>query len=170
MNVDYLPQDARFGLGIWQWSDYRTIDVRLSLIPWLDGESIAMRFLDPVKWLIKLHDIGFVQDQYQVLQDVLDKMSWMVIITGPTWSGKTTTLYSMIGAIDHKNTKLSLLRIRSNIIWRVFSSHKSTNTDDILLNHDWRQSLDMIQMLSWYEKLEPWKQRKQQLLLPWRVI
>lgn len=109
MNVDYLPQDARFGLGIWQWSDYRTIDVRLSLIPWLDGESIAMRFLDPVKWLIKLHDIGFVQDQYQVLQDVLDKMSWMVIITGPTWSGKTTTLYSMIGAIDHKKYKIITL-------------------------------------------------------------
>ena len=49
MNIDYLPQDARFTLSIRYAQTFRTIDVRLSLIPGLDGESVAMRFLDPLK-------------------------------------------------------------------------------------------------------------------------
>lgn len=109
MNIDYLPQDARFALTIWQDANMRTIDVRLSLIPWLDGESIAMRFLDPIRWLVKLQDIWFISSQYDLLTKVIDKMSGMVIITGPTGSGKTTTLYSILRAINQSKYKIITL-------------------------------------------------------------
>jgi type II secretory ATPase GspE/PulE/Tfp pilus assembly ATPase PilB-like protein len=58
MNIDYLPQDARFEIIIKNNENTtRTIDIRLSLIPGLDGESIAMRFLDPLKGLVELDKI-----------------------------------------------------------------------------------------------------------------
>lgn len=68
-----------------------------------------MRFLDPVRGLVDLKDIGFLPSQYEILQTVINKMAGMVIITGPTGSGKTTTLYSMIRAIDHSQYKIITL-------------------------------------------------------------
>jgi type IV pilus assembly protein PilB len=110
MNIDYLPQDARFEIIIKNNENTtRTIDIRLSLIPGLDGESIAMRFLDPLKGLVELDKIWFLPIQQQILNWVLNKMSGMVVITWPTWSGKTTTLYSIINAIDHKKYKIITL-------------------------------------------------------------
>lgn len=95
-------QDGRFRLQV-NGGNY---DFRLSTTPTLFGESIVMRILDQQKILLKLHDLGFENNNLQVFEESIYSPYGIVLITGPTGSGKTTTLYAALNEIKNIENKV----------------------------------------------------------------
>ncbi|MBP6948610.1 MAG: type II/IV secretion system protein [Candidatus Pacebacteria bacterium] len=95
------PQDGRFST---KFGD-RKIDYRVSSFPGYYGEKIVIRILDSIRGVRKLDDLGFSELQMKHVRNALGAPYGMVLISGPTGSGKTTTLYSMLNELDrdHKN-------------------------------------------------------------------
>lgn len=90
------PQDGRFRLPV----SGSTIDARVSVMPTLYGEKVAMRILPAQSRPLSLEELGFLEDDARILKDNLSKAYGMVLVTGPTGSGKTTTLYAMINILN----------------------------------------------------------------------
>jgi len=101
LNVTDKPQDGRFTIEIKD----SLIEVRTSSLPAEYGESIVMRILNP-KSLISLDDLGLRDDLYQTFQKEIEKPNGMIIVTGPTGSGKTTTLYAFLKKIQNPEIKI----------------------------------------------------------------
>ncbi len=97
-----LPQDGRFSLRL---AD-RTIDVRLSTMPSQYGESVVMRLLGQGSALRRLGDIGMPADMLKRFRELLGRDSGMILVTGPTGSGKTSTLYAALAEIDAEQQKI----------------------------------------------------------------
>ena len=97
-----LPQDGRFTLRLRD----RTIDVRLSTLPCQYGESVVMRLLGQGNEIRRLDSIGMPGDMLTRFREVLGRSSGMVLVTGPTGSGKTTTLYAALAEIDAEQNKV----------------------------------------------------------------
>ncbi len=97
-----LPQDGRFSIRVKQ----RTIDVRLSTMPIQYGESIVMRLLDQSAGLLDLDVLGIPEAMLKRIRRLIGKPSGMVLVTGPTGSGKTTTLYASLNHINRPGTKI----------------------------------------------------------------
>ncbi|MEI6042012.1 MAG: GspE/PulE family protein [bacterium] len=99
------PQDNRFSARI----DGRKIDFRVSTFPTYYGEKVEMRILDQQKSVQKLDELGFPERNLKLIKEALDKPYGLILISGPTGSGKTTTLYSMVKELDlEENNVLSL--------------------------------------------------------------
>ncbi|MCB9806125.1 type II/IV secretion system protein [Candidatus Nomurabacteria bacterium] len=99
------PQDGRFAARI----DGRKIDFRVSTFPSYYGEKVVMRILDQEKGVKKLEEIGLNPRYLKMLKDAIQKPYGMILISGPTGSGKTTTLYSILNELDTEtNNVLSL--------------------------------------------------------------
>jgi type IV pilus assembly protein PilB len=96
------PQDGRIGLEI----EGRTIDVRASILPSNHGESIVMRLLDRSKSLISLRELGFEDSDYKWFRRVIRRPNGIVLVTGPTGSGKTTTLYAALSELNRPDVKI----------------------------------------------------------------
>jgi len=94
------PQDGRFSARI----DGRKIDFRVSTFPAYYGEKVVMRILDTQKGVQKLDDMGFRPEHLALVRSALARPYGIILITGPTGSGKSTTLYSMLNELD-KETK-----------------------------------------------------------------
>lgn len=92
-----LPQDGRIKLEI----NHVKIDLRISLLPTVYGEKVVIRILDLSSILLKLSNLGFNRVNLQKFVSMIEKPSGMVLITGPTGSGKSSTLYA---ALNHLNT------------------------------------------------------------------
>lgn len=92
------PQDGRFSARI----DNRKIDFRVSTFPTYFGEKVVMRILDQQKGVQPLDKLGFMPRSLDMIKKALDKPYGLILISGPTGSGKTTTLYSMLNAIDRE--------------------------------------------------------------------
>lgn len=90
-----LPQDGRIKFNV----GGRQIDVRVSVIPMLFGEGVVMRLLDKANILFKLQEIGMDADTYGIFRGLIERPHGIVLVTGPTGSGKTTTLYSSLNEI-----------------------------------------------------------------------
>lgn len=90
------PQDGRFRLKI----EGNQIDMRVSSFPAVNGENIVMRILDPASIMIGLEDIGFYPDNLSQIKSLIAKPHGIILVTGPTGSGKTTTLYSALTSIN----------------------------------------------------------------------
>ncbi len=97
-----LPQDGRIQLTI----AGRPIDFRVSTLPTQFGESVVLRVLDRSIVSLELENIGLPEDVYQYFTEDIDKPNGIVIVTGPTGSGKTTTLYSALRRINTIESKL----------------------------------------------------------------
>src|SRR4051812_16392977 len=97
-----LPQDGRMKLKI----HGREIDVRVSVIPMIHGESVVMRILDKGAMKFDLRQIGMEQDTYETFRQLIDMPHGIVLVTGPTGSGKTTTLYSALIEINQPDIKI----------------------------------------------------------------
>lgn len=97
-----LPQDGRINIRI----QGREIDVRVSIIPMLHGEGIVMRLLDKERMVFNLRGIGMPQDVYDQFDDLISMPHGIVLVTGPTGSGKTTTLYSALNEIKSPTSKI----------------------------------------------------------------
>ena len=97
-----LPQDGRFQIKI----KNNRIDVRLSTMPVAHGESIVMRLLDQSGNLLNLDQIGIPPDTRKRLERLIRRPNGMVLVTGPTGSGKTTTLYAALSQINVPEHKI----------------------------------------------------------------
>jgi len=97
-----LPQDGRIKVT----SSGRNIDIRVSTIPTVYGESVVMRLLDKASSFITLEDIGFDRTILDIYEDVIKKPYGMILITGPTGSGKSTTLYASLAEINSAEKKI----------------------------------------------------------------
>ncbi len=97
-----LPQDGRFSLRLRQ----RTVDVRLSTLPSQYGESVVMRLLGHGDTVRRLDEIGMPQPMLVRFKEILARSAGMVLVTGPTGSGKTTTLYAALAEIDAEQHKI----------------------------------------------------------------
>ncbi|PIP86984.1 hypothetical protein COW81_02630 [Candidatus Campbellbacteria bacterium CG22_combo_CG10-13_8_21_14_all_36_13] len=94
------PQDGRFSAHI----DNRKIDFRVSTFPTYYGEKVVMRLLDSERGVPKLDEMGIRPDNLKLIKDAIKRPFGLVLISGPTGSGKTTTLYSMLNEVD-RDTK-----------------------------------------------------------------
>jgi len=92
------PQDGRFHAKI----DNRKVDFRVSTLPTYHGEKVVIRILDPEKGVKDLDKTGMRPDHVKKVQDALKLPYGLILITGPTGSGKTTTLYSMLKELDRE--------------------------------------------------------------------
>ncbi|MDO4587542.1 MAG: ATPase, T2SS/T4P/T4SS family [Planctomycetia bacterium] len=97
-----IPQDGRIKIKV---SD-REVDIRLSIIPMLHGEGIVMRILDKDRMNFTLRGIGMDQDIYEQFGKLIKLPHGILLVTGPTGSGKTTTLYSALNEIKSDDTKI----------------------------------------------------------------
>jgi type IV pilus assembly protein PilB len=93
------PQDGRFSAKI----DGRKIDFRVSTFPAYYGEKVVMRILDQEKGVKKLDDMGMSKETLSIIKEAIRRPYGLVLITGPTGSGKSTTLYSMLNEIDRES-------------------------------------------------------------------
>lgn len=91
-----LPQDGRIRVKI----AGKDIDIRLSTLPTSHGERIVMRLLDRSAVLLEMSQLGFLDRQYKVFEKLITQAHGIILVTGPTGSGKTTTLYSALSTIN----------------------------------------------------------------------
>jgi general secretion pathway protein E/type IV pilus assembly protein PilB len=97
-----LPQDGRIKMRV----NNREIDVRVSIIPMIHGEGIVMRLLDKSRMVFNLKNIGFLDATYTLFRKLIDRPHGIVLVTGPTGSGKSTTLYSALNEVKEETTKI----------------------------------------------------------------
>lgn len=97
-----MPQDGRIKMKV----QGREIDVRVSIIPMIYGEGIVMRLLDKGRMVFNLANIGMMPDVYNPYKQLIDRPHGIVLLTGPTGSGKTTTLYSSLNEVKDDALKI----------------------------------------------------------------
>ena len=100
-----VPQDGRFSTKV---AD-RNIDFRVSVLPTTLGEKVVMRILDPTQKKIDLESLGITGRNLEVLKRSLEKSFGMILSTGPTGSGKTTTLYAILNIFNDGKVNISTL-------------------------------------------------------------
>jgi len=101
-----LPQDGRIKIRFQDQGLNRDIDFRVSCLPTLFGEKIVMRLLDKEKLMLDMTKLGFEQESLNKFEVAISKPWGMVLVTGPTGSGKTNTLYSSISRINTTETNI----------------------------------------------------------------
>jgi type IV pilus assembly protein PilB len=97
-----LPQDGAISI---QYSD-REVDLRVSILPTSFGERVVMRILDVGSISLTLETLGFLEKDEQAFKSAVDAPQGMVLVTGPTGSGKSTTLYAALGRINHEDINI----------------------------------------------------------------
>jgi MSHA biogenesis protein MshE len=123
-----LPQDGRFNMRVKD----RSIDVRLSTMPLTDGEAVVMRLLDQSTQLTDLDNVGMPSVLLNDFKRVIHKPHGLVLVTGPTGSGKTTTLY---GALAHINTpEKKIITAEDPVEYRMLRINQVQIKSDIGLN------------------------------------
>jgi type IV pilus assembly protein PilB len=97
-----IPQDGRIGLKV----QGKSIDIRVATLPTVYGEKIVMRLLDKSSVMLQLSDLGFLPGNYSRFQESYTKPYGMILVTGPTGSGKSTTLYATLNILNQSNVNV----------------------------------------------------------------
>jgi type IV pilus assembly protein PilB len=100
-----IPQDGRFSF----FFEGRKIDLRVSTFPTAFGEKVVLRILDPKKSLRKVEELGLRGKIFEIFQKAISRPYGMILITGPTGSGKTTTLYAILQKLNKEETNIVTL-------------------------------------------------------------
>lgn len=95
-----LPQDGALHMAL---DKGNSADLRLSTLPALHGEKVVLRFIPTGQSLLKLEDIGLSKKQYRQVRRAMARQVGMILVTGPTGSGKTSTLYRVLMALEHRH-------------------------------------------------------------------
>lgn len=101
-----LPQDGRIKIKVKIDNRSRELDFRVSTLPTLFGEKIVLRLLDKEKLMLDMTKLGFEQESLEIFQRNISKPYGMVLVTGPTGSGKTNTLYSALQTLNTPETNI----------------------------------------------------------------
>ena len=138
------PQDGRFSAQILD----KEYDFRISTLPILNGESIVLRILDKSKVIINLEDLGMHPDNFAKFKKSMKAPYGIILVTGPTGSGKTTTLYGALNDIKSIKTKIITVEdpveYQLNMIQQVHVNEKSGLTFVSALRSILRQDPDII--------------------------
>ena len=138
------PQDGRFSAQILD----KEYDFRISTLPILNGESIVLRILDKSKVIINLEDLGMHQDNFSKFKKSMKAPYGIILVTGPTGSGKTTTLYGALNDIKSVKTKIITVEdpveYQLNMIQQVHVNEKAGLTFVSALRSILRQDPDVI--------------------------
>jgi len=139
-----LPQDGRFAVRLKDG----TVDVRISTLPAQYGESVVMRLLSQSSGMLELERLAMPEPMLAALRRAIDKPSGMILVTGPTGSGKTTTLYAALNALN--STERKIITVEDPVEYRlpglnqVQVMEKIDMTFDRVLRSALRQDPDVI--------------------------
>ncbi len=97
-----LPQDGRIKIKV----DKKELDLRVSSLPGIHGESVVMRILDKTSFMVGIEDLGFLPEVRKDFERLINLPNGMILVTGPTGSGKTTTLYATLSHVNQKERKI----------------------------------------------------------------
>jgi general secretion pathway protein E len=139
-----LPQDSRFSMNV----ESKQFDFRVSFMPTIDAESIVIRILDKKNIDKSLDTLGLSPNIYSSLQNTLKLTQGLILITGPTGSGKTTTLYSMIKELNSNSKKIITVEdpveYKLDKIQQVAVNNKVGLSFKMILKNILRQDPDII--------------------------
>ena len=140
-----VPQDGRIKLNL---SKTRQIDFRVSTLPTLFGEKVVLRILDGSAAKLGIEKLGYEPDQQELFLDAIKKPYGMVLVTGPTGSGKTVSLYTALGILNEEERNISTVEdpveIRLPGINQVQQNQKRGMTFAAALRSFLRQDPDVI--------------------------
>ena len=105
LNITNIPQEGKYRIQ----DDTSILDVRISTIPVKGGENIVCRLLDSTNAIPEFANLGFMWTSKRQIDQCLRKKQGMILVTGPTGSGKTTTLYSILTTLNTPNKKVITL-------------------------------------------------------------
>ncbi|MFH1112011.1 MAG: GspE/PulE family protein [Patescibacteria group bacterium] len=105
INIESKPQDGRFTIFLTK----DKVDVRVSTIPTTFGESVVMRLLRSSATGLQFEDLGFRGRSFKILEEQIKRPNGMILTSGPTGSGKTTTLYAILNKLNDSETKIITL-------------------------------------------------------------
>ena len=97
-----LPQDGNFNVKL----ERRGFEIRVSTFPTIHGENVVLRILDQTSPLFKLEELGFSEETLNQFKQLVRKTNGIILVTGPTGSGKTTTLYALLNMINSKDKNI----------------------------------------------------------------
>jgi len=97
-----IPQDGKIHLR----HDGREFDLRVSTVPTIHGEKVVMRILDKGSVMLGLNKLGFSEENQRLFEEVVERPYGMILVTGPTGSGKSTTLYSCLNKLNSGTTNI----------------------------------------------------------------
>ena len=139
-----IPQDGRFHTTV----AGKKVDFRVSTFPTADGEKVVLRVLDPSVGLRSFTDLGIQGYNLEILEEAIQQPFGMILITGPTGSGKTTTLYSILNKLNEE--KVNIVSLEDPIEYYIEGISQSQIRPDIKytfasgLRHILRQDPDII--------------------------
>lgn len=99
-----LPQDGRLRIRV---NPQKAIDFRVSFLPTAFGETVVLRLLDPASSQVPIENLGFLPEQRALFEQAIKKPYGMILVTGPTGSGKTTTLYTALNMLNDGEVNIS---------------------------------------------------------------
>lgn len=114
-----IPQDGRFKIQVQE----EKVAFRVSILPIYDGEKVVMRILHEGTKPLTLDQLGFLEKPRKIMEAAIEKPHGMILVTGPTGSGKTTTLYSVLGILNQPGVNIST--IEDPIEYRVSGVNQS---------------------------------------------
>ncbi|MGB1226564.1 MAG: GspE/PulE family protein [Poseidonibacter sp.] len=139
-----LPQDGRFSICIGN----DTFDFRLSTMPTSDAESLVIRILDKKNINKSIQDLGLSSDIFSILKNALRLTQGLILITGPTGAGKTTTLYSILQELNSSEKKIITvedpIEYKINSISQIAVNTKVGLSFEVILKNILRQDPDII--------------------------
>ncbi len=125
-----LPMDGRFNINI----EKKKIDFRVSTMPTVFGESIVLRVLDNQNIKKSLGNLGFSKDIYEQIENITNLIQGLVLVTGPTGSGKSTTLYSLINRLNQEDKKI--ITVEDPVEYKIEQIQQIEINEDLNLDFD----------------------------------